>query len=519
MRTNDILLKLQSNNSKLETVLAKKEFSGDVKNLLLSMLYKITSSYNDYANIKVNVEAKNKFIGNIINIINRCTEIDLVSPGSEEGEEFTKLGITSKVDTYLNTIKVFPTEKAMLFAIFKMNDTKMYLDEKYNLIRIALPELLNEGRDINNIEIIRDFDAWSWNTLPSEISNIDCNLIYQNLQILLGFEFLGNWMKLEKQEKILEKLEEKLKEEYDDANVEELLNLIYRISIIICIQRNKNEKKRLTEEREWDEKELEKLEDKEKFVLELTKTKKAKAKEIEKLDKIINDENLLQKEFEQRNKKLSEYKKIYSLNNLLGTIKKERKKALNEIEECNKMLDAKNYVKRKKELEKDLDLLKDTKTSRNKEKYKINIQKIFIKCLEERVERIDKVEQKKSLIQILYILRYYNFIVYDEDRFIKDVEELKEDLNRLQDKTIEKLYELKVLNYITKDIDLDINIIKEILKTRIMDLENANTQIINVDEKIEVNVYDGNVLELELKLEKPEGIEVKNKRKIKLFIK
>lgn len=519
MRTNDILLKLQSNNAKLETVLSKKDFSGDVKNLLLNMLYRISSSYNDYANIKVNVEAKNKFVQTIIDIINRCTEIELIRPSSEEGEEFINIGVTSKVDTYLNKIKVFPTEKEMLFAIFKMNDTKMYLDEKYNLIRIALPELLNEGRDINNIEIIRDFDAWSWNTLPSEISNIDCNLIYQNLQILLGYEFLGNWMKLEKQEKILEKLEEKLKEEYDEASIEELLDLICRLSIIVCIERNQNEKKRLTEEREWDEKELEKLQNKEEFILELTRTKKEKAKEIKRLDEIINDENLLQKEFEERNKKLSEYKKIYSLSNLLGTIKKERKKALNEIEECNKMLDAKIYVARKKELEANLDLLKDTKSSRNKEKYKINIQKIFIKCLEEKIERIDKEEQKKALIQILYILRYYNFIVYDNDRFIKDVEELKEDLDRLQDKTIEKLYDLKILNPITKDLDLDINIIKEILKTRIMNLENVNAQIINLGDVVEVNIYDGNVLELGLSLELPAGVQVKNRRKVKLFVK
>ena len=187
MRTNDILAKFQSNNSKLETVLYKKKLSGDVKNLLLNMLYNITTSYNDYSIIKINVQDKNKFVENIISIIEKCQSIEIVKPASDEGKEFIKMGITCKVDTYFKTIKVFPTERAMLFALFKMNDTKMFLDEKYELIRIALPEMLNEGRDINNIEIIRDFNAWSWNTLPSEISNIDCNLIYQNLQMLLRF--------------------------------------------------------------------------------------------------------------------------------------------------------------------------------------------------------------------------------------------------------------------------------------------------------------------------------------------
>lgn len=262
MKTNDIFSKFQSNNSKLEAVLYKKRLAGEVKNLLLSMLYNIGSSYNDYAGIKVNVEDKNKFIENIIDIIDSCNKIEIVRPSSSEGEEFIKQGITSKIDTYFKNIKAFPSEKAMLFALFKLNDTKMFLDEKHNLIRVALPEMLNEGRDINNIEIIRDFNSWSWNTVSSEISNIDCNLIYQNLQILLGFQALEEWMNLENQPELLERLELKLKKRYDDEIIDGILDLIYRLSIIVCIKRNKNERDRLTEEKEWDEKELERLKDK-----------------------------------------------------------------------------------------------------------------------------------------------------------------------------------------------------------------------------------------------------------------
>jgi len=262
MKTNDIFSKFQSNNSKLEAVLYKKKLAGEVKNLLLSMLYNIGSSYNDYAGIKVNVEEKNKFIQNIINIIDSCNKIEIVRPSSEEGQEFIKQGITSKVDTYLKEIKAFPSEKAMLFALFKLNDTKMFLDEKHNLIRVSLPEMLNEGRDINNIEIIRDFNSWSWNTVSSEVSNIDCNLIYQNLQILLGFEALNEWMNLEKETELLNKLELELNRRYDDETVSQLLDIIYRLSIIVCIKRNKNERDRLTGEKEWDEKELERLKDK-----------------------------------------------------------------------------------------------------------------------------------------------------------------------------------------------------------------------------------------------------------------
>ena len=517
MKTNDILLKFQSNNTKLETILSKKEFSGDVKNLLLSMLYKLSSSYNDYSNIKVNVENKNKFVEDIIGIINKCESIEIIKPNTEEGEEYTELGITSRVDTYLKTIRVFPTEKAMLLALYKMDETRIYLDEKHHIIRIALPELLNEGRDINNIEIIRDFNAWSWNTLPSEISNIDCNLIYQNLLILLGYDFLENWMKKENEKNLLEQFENKLKSEYDDADIEKLLDLIYRVAIIVCVQRNNAEKVRLTEEKEWDEKELDRLNDKENLVVELTKTKKEKAKEIKKLDKIINNKDLLEKEFEKRNSKLSEYKKIFSISNLLGTIKKERRKALSDIDECNKLLDAKNYVKTKTQLEDNLKYLKEVKNIRHKEKYKIEIQKIFIKLLEEKLDKIERPEQRKELVQFLYMIRYYNFIVFDENNFIKDIEPLQDDIEYITEKAIRKLYNFKILNTITKDIETDLRIIKPILHTRIMKLENITIQTILKDKIIEINVYDGDVLETSYEIENSREVDLRNKKKTKLF--
>ncbi len=520
MKTNDLLLKFQSNNSKLETVLYKKKFSADVKNLLLSMLYNITNSYNDYSSIKVNVEDKNEFIKNIIEIIEKCTYIEIVKASSERGKEFINNNKVAEIDTYLKTIDVLPTEKAMLYALFKMNDTKMFLDEKYSVLRVALPEMLNEGRDINNIEIIRDFNAWSWNTLPQEISNIDCNLVYQNLQILLGFDFLENWMKLEKQKELLDKLVNELKKNYSEELINKFIDYIYRLSILICIARNPEEKKRLLEEKAWDESEIERLENKVKLVEDLTKTKKDKAKEIKKIDKILNDPELLKKEFDKRNKKLSEYKKIYSIENLEGTLKKERRKALNEIEECNNLLDAKKYVKLKEELENNLSLLKEVKTPKHKNTYKLKLQEIFLDCLKEKIEKTEESgEAKKQLIELLRIFRYYNFIVYDEKRFIKDVDELKEKLHDIEKMLLTKLYDMKAINQITKDMDTDINIMMQIFESRIMDLEKTVFDIKLNENNIDVKMYDGNVFELEYSIENTKEIKIKTKKKIKLFAK
>jgi len=312
----------------------------------------------------------------------------------------------------------------MLYAIFKINDTTMYLDEKYSLIRVALPEMLNEGHDINNTEIIREFTSWSWNTVPSEISNIDCNLVYQNLLILLGFKFLEDWMKLGNQKNILEKLEEELTEKYDEDISKKLLNCIFKIAIIVCTSRNETEKARLLEEQKECEAKFEKLQDKTKLVEELTKLKKEKAADIKKLDKILSDNSLLLQEFDERNAKLSEYKKIFSIDNLVGTLKKERRKALSDIDECNKLLDAKTYVETKNKLENSLELLRNIKIPKYKERYKIELQKLFIKCLEDEIYKINAMEDKRPAISLLYIVRYYKFIAFDDERFINEDTEI-----------------------------------------------------------------------------------------------
>ena len=407
----------------------------------------------------------------------------------------------------------------MLYAIFKINDTTMYLDEKYSLIRVALPEMLNEGHDINNTEIIREFTSWSWNTVPSEISNIDCNLVYQNLLILLGFKFLEDWMKLGNQKNILEKLEEELTEKYDEDISKKLLNCIFKIAIIVCTSRNETEKARLLEEQKECEAKFEKLQDKTKLVEELTKLKKEKAAEIKKLDKILSDNSLLLQEFDERNAKLSEYKKIFSIDNLVGTLKKERRKALSDIDECNKLLDAKTYVETKNKLENSLELLRNIKIPKYKERYKIELQKLFIKCLEDEIYKINAMEDKRPAISLLYIVRYYKFIAFDDERFIKDVDELKEDVERIEGKLLFNLYEIGVLSQITKDIETDVGIIKPFLDTRIMNFANVVIRVRDEGNGIDVEVYDGDILEIEYTIPNLNRVKVKCKKNIKLFAK
>ena len=90
MAKEDIFSKISrigNYNNELEAVLEKKAFSEDVKNLLLSMLYKIENAYADYETVKRNVEKKKEYVKNIIQIIEeQCKEIEFVKPYTKECE-------------------------------------------------------------------------------------------------------------------------------------------------------------------------------------------------------------------------------------------------------------------------------------------------------------------------------------------------------------------------------------------------------------------------------------------------
>lgn len=207
-------------NNRLEEILEYKNFSEDVKNLLLSMLYKIEVAYKDYASVKRIVEDKKTYIEEILGIIkDKCENIVIVKEGTQEAKEIESTGTKFLVDKIENTIYLmYPNENLMLYTLYKLDDKQIYLDEKYNLIRNALSSMLNAGENINNIEALRDFNGWNWNIETREIPEITTNLIYQNLIYLLGIDFIKDWIHTEKVVDYMKKTKDKLTKEYTRRN-------------------------------------------------------------------------------------------------------------------------------------------------------------------------------------------------------------------------------------------------------------------------------------------------------------
>lgn len=341
---------IKNYNNELEEVLEKKNFDENTKSILLNILYKIETSYKDYEKVKRDVETKDEFIENIIKIIkDDCNDIKVIKLQSEENKMLgTK---TFLVEKKSKRIICYPIERKLFYCISKISKKERIINEKYFLIDKTLSELINVGNNINTVEVMRDFNGYSWTTLPREIESISHNLIYQNLRILVGNKFLDNWIR--NNEYIIdymELLKSNLEDKYGKEVSNELLKLLNKLSILLAIKFNSKIKHLMDSNKEEIEKNINLISSNQKFVEEITKEKIKLTNDIRILDETINNKNMLQKEYEIRNEKLPLNEKIFSVRILSKIMADEREKKISRIEELNELLKPRKFVEYKKNL-------------------------------------------------------------------------------------------------------------------------------------------------------------------------
>lgn len=516
--------KFKDYNGELEKILEKKDFSKDSKSLLLSMFYKLESSYSDYETVKRKVKSKQEFLENILENIKYCNKIDLIKPGTQKFKELENNNIKYNVDLKMKKIEVIDNELYLLAAIMELNNFKIYLNEKYNLIRNSFPYLLNCANDMQISEVLRDFNAFSWNTNVKDIENVNINLIYEDLKLALNFDIIRKIENTNEVEDIVKIIKEDLNKTYGEEITTKFLNIIFKLTIIIYINKSSIERKRLEDERNILTEELEEIKNKKDYIEKIINKKQELSKKIKELDLILNDKELLIKEYEKRNAGKSEYNKIFSLSHLTEKLQREREKTISKIDDCNKKLEPKQYIKNKQKLQNDYNLLKDidfedVKNDKLLYRYINKLQKILLeKILPQKLETIN---EKENLIDFIYQLRYYNLIQYNSEKEIKDVKEFQENLTNLEKLLIKKLYSLKIINTLSTSERNDIEIVRNIFLLRTISLENLYLELFKIeDDKYRLNIYDEKDT-----LEESKGIQlqfnkkdkIKLKRKVKLF--
>ena len=556
MAKEDIFSKinLKDYNNILENILEQKAFTEDVKNLLLSMLYKIENGYQDYETVKVNVSSKKYFLKKVVQIIKEeCKEIKLVKPLSEESKELEEKNVNYIVNKEEGKITVYPNERMMLEALIALNQKEIILEEEYELFSLGLAEILTKGNKMNSAEVIRDFNGWSWDITTSQMKSKNINLVYQNLLILLGNNFMQTWItdgKEQEEEEIelpnneilrskyndsfgmtkeemqednhidyIQKMKDLLIKKYGEEKAENFINQLIKTSIAIGCNVNKKQKEIVLKIQKEVKEDLEKMQDNKKYLEELSKKKKEANIKIKKIDTFLSDEKLLKEEYEKRNSKLPNKEKIFSVSHLRIMLEKERKEKLEQIKKYNKQMEPKEFVKTKHELEEKIKFFEDIsieeKNKVNEEKQIEILQKEFLKCFE---EKIIKSETKKEISDLLYQLRYYEQIPYKENQLNK-IETINNQIQKIEEELIKKACNQKVLVTFSKNKNLNSKLLKLLFITKIINLENTIYILKYRKGILKIEIYDTTIQEDEKEIEITEKVElqVKLNKKIKVW--
>ena len=334
----DKIIKKDPNNE-LELVLENKAFDELSKNMLLSILYKIEASYNDYKIVKRKSKTKEEFIKKFIDIIkNECDDIKLIN------DQKSKIGNkTFVVEKEKKKITCYPIEKRLLYCLAKIDKKDKIIQDQYDIICETMSELINTGNSIEIAEIIRDFNGWSWFVSTSEIESIEHNLIYFNLIMLVGDEFLEKWIWKKEEIDYYKEFLNILKEKYGNNNKNQLQEELEKLSILLKVQLDPKYKQKISKDSKNLKKQFELIKDKDQFINEIDKTKRKLTRKIKKIDKLLNDKILLQDAYEKEKDKIDDEK--FNLKKYKEMLKEERIKSLKNIEKCNKDLLPQNYIK------------------------------------------------------------------------------------------------------------------------------------------------------------------------------
>ena len=286
----------KDSNEILENVLAQKDVDERTKNLLQGILYKIDVSYKDYQNAKVIQRNKKEYVDEINkNIKRKCNKIVTVSFNEKIEEEKIKKSL-EKNKFYIdeNQIITYPIEEKILYAIEKSINNNKIVNSKYEIISEPLSNLIMTGKSLDRVEVLRDFNGWSWTTIKTEIESISSNLVYQILQILLGEEFMDNWsFDTDGIIDYYSMFKEQISNKYGIENAKKLYEIIEKIAIMNEIEQDIDFKSEKIQQLNEIDNDIKKRTNVEQYITELTEEKKKAEKEIAVIQKILSSEKEL----------------------------------------------------------------------------------------------------------------------------------------------------------------------------------------------------------------------------------
>ena len=296
-------------------------------------------------------------------------------------------------------------------------------NNKYELIAMPVIQTLLIGNKENSLELITNFNGWSWDITKLEFEKQIYNKLYQMLIILIGNKGIENWINNRKEddeieeipsnvilsskynesfgitkeeiqgEKIdhIEKIINKFIENYGEELNENFFKKFIKVAILNTADYNKEYKQKVEEKIIKLKEELKNMSNNKIFIENLSLQKKEITKQIKEIDTILNDEIKLRKEYEKRNSKLPNKEKIFSTSHLKLMLEKQRNNKIEQIKEINKKMEPQEYVKIKKQLEEKKNFYEEIHieegTKENVLRLQTKLEKKFLECFSKKIER------------------------------------------------------------------------------------------------------------------------------------
>lgn len=125
-------------------------------------------------------------------------------------------------------------------------------------------------------------------------------------------------------------------------------------------------------------------------------------------------------------------------------------------------------------------------------------------------------------MKLIYEFRYYTMLPYDYEKSVGETLELSNEINEIGKKIIKQANNMKVLEKVSKQEEINYEMLKNIFKTKSINLEEINIKLIKEKEKFYVQVFDENSLEEKSELQHVENINKKDlnirlNKKVKIF--
>lgn len=497
-------------NEELEKILAQKKVDEQAKNLLQGILYKVEASYKDYKKVKPKKQTEEKYVKEIItNIDKKCDKMSIVKLTQKVANEEIQEELEKNKFYVGEEIVSYPIEEKILYAIEKKARHTKILNNKYEEVTIALSDLINAGKNMDRVEVLRDFNGWSWTTINKEIENIEANLIYQILQILLGEEFLDNWC--EDKDGIIDYLEQFLEEmasKYGEDIAIRHKDLLIKIAMANTARDNSQFAQNIKEKLQNIDEKIAQYDDTKIKIAELTNRKKQLLQELNQIEIILGQSSRLKEEYEKRNEEAPIDKKIFNIKNFKKQLENKKQDLLEQIEQNNYFLNPSNYLKEKnKLLEKKKSLEVAYLTQEQIHELLIEFTENFLKCFK---ILIKNTKDEQEIVKLIYQFRYFMLLPFDLDKNIKDIEVLRDSIIDVEKQLVKTAMEKKVIS------NVPFEIMSHVFETRIIILEDLFYKITKNSEKYYVQLFDENVSEEKFEIITTE--KVKMNKKIKVFI-